>query len=126
MQSAEHPSVPEVLPSSQTSEPSLLLSPQTGIQVSLSVFGSKPVEHRVQESGVVEVPPLQMYPASIVEQSAEHPSVSRILLSSQVSPVTLNPSPQTGIQVSLSVFGVKPVSQAVQVSGVEEVPPEHM
>lgn len=67
-----------------------------------------------------------MYSASIVKQSDEHPSVSEVLLSSHFSPVTLLPSPQIGSHAVLSVFGVKPVSHCVHVSGLLASPPVQM
>lgn len=99
VQSPLQPSLSSVFPSSHTSSSILKPSPQIGIQVSWASFGSYLAAQVVQVSAVDASPPVQIYVASIVEQSAEQPS-SNVLLSSHVSPVTLFPSPQIGTQVS--------------------------
>lgn len=68
---------------------------------------------------------MQMYVFSISVQSALHPSAPDVLPSSHTSPVTLLPSPQMGTQVSFPVFGWKPSVQAVHVSILDVLPPEH-
>ena len=51
------------------------------------------LEHILQTSLLVELPPLQTYDVSIVNQSAVQPSPDTVLPSSHVSEPTLNPSP---------------------------------
>jgi hypothetical protein len=48
----------------------------------------------VHKSLLVGDPPVQVNPFSTVVQSADHPSLSDVFPSSQVSPGALNPSPQ--------------------------------
>jgi hypothetical protein len=79
----EHPSPSIKFPSSQTSEPYLRF-PQVAVQT----------------SGVVRDPPAQFQLASVTQ--FKHPLPCRVYVkfpSSQFSPVTFFPSPQTGVQV---------------------------
>ena len=51
-------------------------------------------------SGVLGVPPVQLYPVKTAVQSAFHPFVPLVSPSSQTSPMTLLLSPHIGSQLS--------------------------
>jgi len=94
VQDDEHPSKLLVSPSSHSSVPALTPSPHTVTQVSFEGLGINPVGHNVQVSWLEIVPPVHIYPESIV-QVEEHPStIIKKLLSSHSSDPALSPSPQ--------------------------------
>ena len=80
--------------------------------VSLGINLSSQSSHMSFE---IVVPPVQMYPSSIVHIIL-HPSFENKLSSSHSSPSTLSPSPQTETHWDLDSFGVKPFIQNSQVS----------
>lgn len=84
-------------------------------------FDVYPEGHTEQISGD-ELETVQIELDSI-EHVELHPSPSAVLPSSQLSPVTVRPSPQILSQDDMSVLTTKPVEQISQVSLDENDPP---
>ena len=93
VQVESHPSPLAVFPSSHVSEACLNPSPHWTVQLVCVTSGLVPPVQAVQVSMVVGVPPVQIYPASIV-QVALQPSPGVVFPSSHPSPASLSPSPQ--------------------------------
>ena len=85
------------------------------IHSSLSSLGAKLSSHLVHLSFDLVVPPVQIYPSSIVHLTL-HPSLEEEFSSSHSSPFTLIPSPQTGKHSEASMLGRNPSPQNSQVS----------
>lgn len=79
----EQPSPEEVFPSSHCSEVVITPSPHCSLHVSTEE----------------EEPPEQCHPGTSPVQLALHPDVPSVSPSSQLSPKTLRPSPQSGVQL---------------------------
>ena len=104
LQFASHPSPGSLSPSSHSSEGCLNPFPHEETHSSLLVLGTLKEDHSRHVSGLLVVPPKQMYPLSITQ--LVHPSLSTSLPSSHASVgLSFFPFPQIVSHALLSVFG---------------------
>ena len=121
-QAEVQPSPSARFPSSHSSLEWRTPSPHWTAHKVLVGFGDSPPVQRVQVSGVVVVPPVQMYMFSMA-QAELHPSPLPVSLSSHSSLGCLSPSPHWIAQASLAGLGDSPPVQRVQASKPVVEPP---